>query len=573
MTTGLPDWKESLMDSIFILLFLVLYTTEGSIIKNNNIYIFRKGSLESQWAENISKDISNNPGSTARNQDTLFIDDGEIGGYYFSPQDGYYAMRFSPGTICTLKSVLVTTYNTGPTCSVLVWDNSPFNLPGTLLTVPTPFISIYDPVWQRVDLLSPVIVSSDFWIGIFAHCPPYPAIDNYPDYIREADSANGWHWHLLPVDYRELMIRGIGNLGGTRRDVSTEKIFLSSGPLLPNPSTVEVSCLVRNYGNKNEINIPLSLNVYDSTGTIIFRDSTLIPYLEHLDEDTITFLSQWHCNLNGHYIISTQTNVENDCMKDNDTTLAEVFVLTYPALFYYDDGEPDINCFDSTAVKFTPPYYPCSIESVAFYVAANEESTSNYFVIARVLDDDGIDNFPLTEIAKDSIHGIHNGWNIIDFSQENTVIDAGSFYVQYIEKPKTYYMDLCSDMTPPFVMLQWEYYQGTWYYCDDYQDPMMRIYADYSNSVYERDFEINNDIEFFISPNPSYGFVEINLPLANTETEISIFSINGREILTFNVTKNKEKFFCDLRNLTSGVYFVRLSTKNCKKIKKLILIK
>jgi subtilisin-like proprotein convertase family protein len=75
-----------------------------------------------------------------------------------------------------------------------------------------------------------------------------------------------------------------------------------------------------------------------------------------------------------------------------------------------------------------------------------------------------------------------------------------------------------------------------------------------------------------IYPNPTKGFVSIQLPLMlNSESKINLIDIQGRTILSKE--NNQQTTQIDLSHLTDGIYFIAISYQNQKVVKKIILKK
>jgi hypothetical protein len=61
--------------------------------------------------------------------------------------------------------------------------------------------------------------------------------------------------------------------------------------------------------------------------------------------------------------------------------------------------------------------------------------------------------------------------------------------------------------------------------------------------------------KFSFFPNPSNGVLEVRMPVSNNKQTVTVFDINGRMILTENMTSNYKRF--DVSNLSNGLYFIR----------------
>ena len=79
---------------------------------------------------------------------------------------------------------------------------------------------------------------------------------------------------------------------------------------------------------------------------------------------------------------------------------------------------------------------------------------------------------------------------------------------------------------------------------------------------------ITNDKAFLIYPNPSSSHMIIEISANPAKGRLSIFKINGEEIITCKITGLKT--ILDMSNLPCGVYFVRLMGETSVEMAKLI---
>ncbi len=74
--------------------------------------------------------------------------------------------------------------------------------------------------------------------------------------------------------------------------------------------------------------------------------------------------------------------------------------------------------------------------------------------------------------------------------------------------------------------------------------------------------------EFKILPNPANEMINISIPQNPENTSLEIFSLEGKIVLTQNLTKNTTSV--DISTLTKGVYFARLQGNQSYSVQKLI---
>ncbi|MCK4233125.1 hypothetical protein KAX75_01750, partial [candidate division WOR-3 bacterium] len=377
--------------------------------------------------------------SSIRDEDTLILDDGTA---FDCLGSHYNAQKFTPGVLCTLKSIIWKTTMEYTECSLFVWpDSSGVPQSSSNLIPPIYFFSPFPDDWQRIDFPIPIVNDEDFWIGIYSPLGTTFFYDYTPNYhSRFAYSNDKIVWSVYNYHrYGEFLVRTIGTFTGPRHDVSCIDLFSKRGFFLPNPAFDTVGVVVKNFGNVTEKDIPVYLRVIDSLNLLVFFDVQYIDSLNHNEIDTVFI--PWNYNEDNDYIIEGYPWLSNDCIRDNDRLEIESYIRTFPCELYYDDVEFSMAGIreDSIANKFFPPYYPCKIESIKFTFDAWQTGTTyTYGIAAVILDDAGAGGFPGTEIVKDSVLGLTPGfywWFTMDFSYHNIVFDSGAFFVEWTRIP------------------------------------------------------------------------------------------------------------------------------------------
>ncbi|MBN2639619.1 MAG: S8 family serine peptidase [Bacteroidales bacterium] len=85
--------------------------------------------------------------------------------------------------------------------------------------------------------------------------------------------------------------------------------------------------------------------------------------------------------------------------------------------------------------------------------------------------------------------------------------------------------------------------------------------------------QVKDDSEMKIFPNPSDGYVNLVLPAATSDIEVSVYDLLGRRVVYMpKVQLNGSKqYFLNLKNLNKGIYFVNVKQNDIIRSKKLII--
>jgi hypothetical protein len=522
-----------------------------------------------------------------RNVDTLLLDDGTA---FDQLGISYCAQRFSPGVLCTLESIIWRTHMSEIECSLFVWpDSSGVPKSSSPLLPPLYYYDSTPDEWQKIDLPTPLAISTDFWIGITSLGITYSYF--YYDYTpnshnRVARSVDKVNWNVYSFHiWGELLVRPVVELTGPRHDVSCVNLFSRKALILPNPPLDTMGVVIRNFGNVTETNLPIYLRVIDSTGVVVFFDFAEVDSLQSDEIDTV-FIA-WNYLTDGDFIIEGYPWIFNDCVPENDRLEIESYIRTYPCELYYDNAQTSMGAFviDSLANKYIPPYYPCKIESARFYFDAWPSGTTYTFgVVAAILDDDGVGGLPGTEIAKDSLLGLGPGewWLTIDLSNQNAIFDSGAFYVEWIVLPdSTTPLDQiglwCDWWNPFFCNMTWFRSGGIWEHWMERADPVIRAFVDYPSFISENHDEHGLINSLSANPTVTNGKLKCSFRIEKDGAiDISCYSIDGRKMRTLlrrRVKKGIQSIFPDLRDLPQGVYFIRMEAEGFSDCKKITLLK
>jgi hypothetical protein len=512
------------------------------------------------------------------NFDTLFNDDGIPSGW-LSVDLNWWAQKFTPGVACTLKKVLIMSYtylsNIKEIGNLYIWRDAS-GVPGELIAGPIEFQGdTYPPVWREIELPD-IVISDDFWVGFYTPYPPYLWTDRRFDYPRRvASSMDGNNWSIEEdLPWGDFMLRVVGVLTGERHDVALWRILQSPGPLLPIEGDVMISAVVQNFGNVVEDSCPISYTVSTLSGTPVISDTLTVPLLVR-QNDTITFARRWHTTFTDEYRISAENLLASDVVPENDSKRIKSFVHVYPSTLRYDDGSFEllqtlgVDSVGRLAMKFTPPYYPCKIESLKLYLLDGQPA------IGLILDDDGRNGEPSRILGSGEITASQEGWYSIDFSAQNIVIGSGSFYAAY-QNPPGEDPSLVGDLDEPLTGLDWTYFDTFWVPDEGVSDWSLRVCVNFPAGISEAD-QVKKS-SFKIITNPIKTHTSFIIPL-NGKTILTIYNLSGQicKSWVFEGT-GMTKVSWNLRDekgkaLPTGVYFVTLTSKSDNIREKIVLFK
>ncbi len=454
----------------------------------------------------VNATVLNSPELLDQQIDTLKNDNGTPY-YYWNPPTAIFAARLTPIAPCTLQYLVFMKYRKVDTldptvcgCSLFVWKDTVIggqHQPGRLLlygyardSLPrSPYNAYW--IWYNLSAAGFRLGADHFWTGYrWLHetgggADPTDTLwalsDNgvsEPDRNAAALTSAG-PWELL--SYGDFMIRAVVKREPSEvHDIEVLWVDNSQGFFLPIPGNATISGLIKNSGTVPENNFPVACTVYNSAGVAVYNSTVTVPYLDVNRDTVISFTPNWTPNTEGLYLIAVRSLLSGDARPTNDRWIREAQVCSSPAELRYDDGEADnawafYRAGNGWANKFTPPYYPCKLTAVKYYLWGSDWPVpgGNQMTV-RVLDDDGEDGFPGTVLYEATVTITRGQYNTIDLPTPLT-FNSGSFYVAYIQADTWINSPgLACDEDAPFAFERYIFYQDTWYYEPDYADWMIR---------------------------------------------------------------------------------------------------
>ena len=338
-----------------------------------------------------------------------------------------------------------------------------------------------------------------------------------------------------------------------------------------------------NFGNLGNTNTPTYKSVMRvrQGGSTLFADTVDVPPLSPTGDTTLFANNSWTSGAVGTYEI-TVTNLFSDGVSFNNFASFELQVIerdTAGQQLKYDNGTSASSVSwtggnGHVAQYFVPPYYPITIDQISFYIA-----TTGPGFAGRILDDDGTNGLPGTELFTQSITSPAVGFTNITVNPPVTINDGG-FYVVWTMEGET--IALGEDITTPVSNRSLEGFGTAFspYRNGATQDPMIRAQIHLPGSVGITPISGNIPERYSLSqnyPNPFNPSTKINFAIPkNGFVKIAVYDILGRRVSNLiNQNLNAGTYSIDFNgaNLNSGIYFYRIEADGFVETKKMLLIK
>ena len=206
-------------------------------------------------------------------------------------------------------------------------------------------------------------------------------------------------------------------------------------------------------------------------------------------------------------------------------------------------------------VEIVPPFYPCYVRKLEFYIVDNALPTGFY---SLMYDNTGLDNGPgnlLDSTYFDpSLMLYPEAWNTITLPAP-IQIDSGSIFIEWRMQAES--ISLGTDNTLPISNRSYEVLGG-WsiFRYRETQDPMIRaIVATTATAGIGSDGSTNFVGEFYPSPADGRIFMDLSLENSNSKTRFDVFNLQGQLVQTAERSVNgNQRVMLDISSLSPGLY-------------------
>lgn len=206
--------------------------------------------------------------------------------------------------------------------------------------------------------------------------------------------------------------------------------------LLPTDSTF-LWAKVKNTGNQLATFFDVYCYVMDTLGTYYFGDTVNIAALNPGEVDSTLFTPSWTPAGEGTYFVKARVDLSGDGVPVNDSSMAEILVVDYPGELSWIDGTLEAGFAwngsgSGWANEYTPPRYPCLVQSVSVEISSCENPPKD--VKLMLMEDDTPDGSPGSVLAETTFSVLAGGmftYNL--WPNQNWVFTDGSFFVGYIQ--------------------------------------------------------------------------------------------------------------------------------------------
>ncbi len=360
----------------------------------------------------------------------------------------------------------------------------------------------------------------------------------------------------------------------------------NGGRFLPNntPTPFVMTSSVRNTGNTSLASFNVTSRIVNNLNQTIVVDNAQSGALAPGASANLTFTNTWSPSTTGTFVQRSRTFLGGDLVPANDSIPLELVVVdttVMPLRLTFDDGVPDgvgINWqggIGGCAMEFTPPFYPCKLTTVHFYIQANPNLVGFY---ATIFDDNGNQGAPgsrLDSVYVPSANIVAPGW--VDVPLTNPLIfNSGKFYVVWNMDGDL--LALGQDLTPPISNNDYEVLGNTFaiYRSREFEDLMINATIDTVFIQVGVNETENPEIfgEFYPNPATQFAVMNFELPAGLDELSYDLYASNGQLIHTEALRQSSRggnKLVINISELPAGIYSCSLKSGSYTANRRLIV--
>lgn len=352
-------------------------------------------------------------------------------------------------------------------------------------------------------------------------------------------------------------------------------LFLSK-----NGTPYTMSAQVANTGNQSLSPFNVNMSVLNISNAVQVTQTLTTTALTPGQTQNLNASNTFNHTTAGTYKFRTTTQLTGDATPSNNYKTQELVVVDTTVasipLSYITNTVPSgvgISWQGGNAgmgIEIVPPFYPCFITELDFYITANANAVGFYSLLYNSFTPGDVPGTLVDSSVVDPVDVVIGGWNPINFTTP-IQIDSGTIFLAWMMGGNG--ITLGTDTLSPISNRTYEILGG-WssYRSRETQDLFIKAVATSQMYVGENELSSSNDIGQFY-PLPSRGKVYLNLNHAvlSDETIFSFYNLQGQLMDSKKINHASKHISFDCSKFDAGVYICKITSGNKEYNRKLII--
>jgi hypothetical protein len=358
----------------------------------------------------------------------------------------------------------------------------------------------------------------------------------------------------------------------------TGALFLSK-----NGAPFTMTAQVSNTGNVSLSSFNTDMRVLNSSNIVQVSQTVASSALATGASEIISSTNTFNPTTAGTYRFRATTNLSGDLNPGNNYKTLEMHVVDTTTAFQqlsycgntlagtgisWQGGNAGVG------IEIVPPYYPCYIRSLEYFISANTTASNDYIL---VYDNQGVGGGAgnLLDSSYYASGDIQiNSWNVVPMTFP-IQIDSGSVFIAWMMDGDG--ITLGTDTVSPISNRSYEIL-GAWstFRYRETTEPMIRMNISASPTAGIENLPTSDFIGDFY-PSPSDGRIKLDLGLVNatSHSTFDFYDIQGKLVASKSLghlsAMTRQSLSFDLSNLDAGIYVCKITTGDHEYNKKLVI--
>ncbi len=339
---------------------------------------------------------------------------------------------------------------------------------------------------------------------------------------------------------------------------------------------------IKNTGTDTLEPFNVNMRIMNNIGATVVQENIMTDTLLAGETQNLTTIVPFNPTTAGTYTFRTQTQLSGDVTITNNEKLSEIIVVdtnqVYIPLYYTSDiavppatGISWSGGNSGVGIEIVPPFYPCFITKLEYYISYNTDGTGFYSLL---YDNNGPAHGPGNLLDSAYLSGslvAIEAWNTFNMPLPIR-IDSGSVFIEWRMEGAN--IGLGTDNTPPICNRSYETL-GSWSifrYRED-RDPMIRAQVSTETTVgIEKKSPENFVGEFYPTPSHDKIMLDFSLAQANKDLLFSIYNLEGQLVQSISRKVNgTQKVMLDVSTLNPGIYLCSILAGDTRYNRKFIV--
>lgn len=360
-------------------------------------------------------------------------------------------------------------------------------------------------------------------------------------------------------------------------NITSGGVFLSSNTSVP----FQMTAAVKNTGNVSVSPFGVNCQIRNSFNVLMTQDNMTTNALAPAQVQSFTMNNTFLPSAPGTYKMLTTTALAGDIVASNNVGTHEIVVVdtTLPNIrLSFDDNDIDGAGLSwgggdgGAGMHFVPPFYPCRVKQLHYFIDANDSSYGFYAKVNASGGPNGLPGALLDSVYVQPTSVTTGAWNDVLLTLP-IQIDSGSFFVSWHMGGNN--ITLGRDTAKPISNRTFEVLGNTWaiYRYRETEDLMINatIEIDPNVSVTPISPVTAGAGDFYPNPANKNTMLELNV---NTQdaVHVSLFSVDGKNVYENNIPSGHSSRLLiplDVSKLENGIYLCRIRSGNFEATRKI----